>query len=353
VQNGVDGHLRDRAPATPEYLEQDQMHKPRRQDAVLVVCRDQSMPRQRALEPRFVEPRGVTIPLVPEWNGGDHDRYQNEFCEKDGRATYSEANEPTLITRQAAFRYARHPHYRLRRTFQSASVSAYHFIRRSFRRVPAHERILSSNTAQENCPVPSPTFQPGSGSPTMRRPALFLDRDGVVNYDRGYVHRKEDFIFVAGIFDLVRAANAAGYLCIIATNQSGIGRGLYTEAAFNYLMAWVADQFMQQGGIIHAVYFCPNHPEHGRGAYRIKCQFRKPAPGMLLQAAAEWQVDLPRSILVGDNLSDIEAGSNAGVGRNVLFSRSDAAAGAIDVVRDLTELVSYFTPLSGIRSSRQ
>jgi len=185
------------------------------------------------------------------------------------------------------------------------------------------------------------------------RPALFLDRDGVVNYDRGYVHRKEDFVFIEGIFDLVRAANAAGYLCIIATNQSGIGRGLYTEADFNALMGWVGNVFTQHGAQIDAVYFCPNHPEHGRGAYRKKCQFRKPAPGMLLRAADERQVNLPQSILVGDNLSDIEAGNSAGVGRNVLFCPSGAASDASDVIRDLTELVPYFTRSSGIYPARQ
>jgi len=188
--------------------------------------------------------------------------------------------------------------------------------------------------------------------PTVSSPALFLDRDGVVNYDHGYVHRKEDFIFIDGIFDLVRAAKAAGYLCIIATNQSGIGRGLYTESDFNTLMEWVAAQFMQYGGKIDAVYFCPNHPEHGRGKYRKKCQFRKPAPGMLLRAADEWRVDLPRSILVGDRLSDIEAGTKAGVGRNVLFSRTGATSNAIEVVRDLAELVPYFTLSSGIYPAR-
>lgn len=147
----------------------------------------------------------------------------------------------------------------------------------------------------------------------MNRPALFLDRDGVINVDHAYVHRKEDFHFVDGIFALVAEANRKGYWVVVVTNQAGIGRGYYTESEFHELMAWVRQQFSLNGGKIDAVYFCPDHPEHGVGEYRRASDFRKPAPGMLLQAAVDLDIDLANSIMVGDKASDMEAALAAGV----------------------------------------
>ncbi|TDV34717.1 D-glycero-D-manno-heptose 1,7-bisphosphate phosphatase [Paraburkholderia caballeronis] len=144
--------------------------------------------------------------------------------------------------------------------------------------------------------------------------ALFLDRDGVVNVDTGYAHHPEQIQFVAHIFELVTAATRGGYKVFVITNQAGIGRGYYTEADFHALTAWIADQFALAGGRIERTYFCPHHPEHGVGAYRLACSCRKPAPGMLLQAARDYDIDLARSIFVGDKRSDMEAGWQAGVG---------------------------------------
>lgn len=149
---------------------------------------------------------------------------------------------------------------------------------------------------------------------TMRR-ALFLDRDGVINIDHGYVHKREDFQFVDGIFDLVKAVKAAGYLVIVVTNQAGIGRGYYTEAQFLELMDWVRSAFRQHEGDLDAVYFCPYHPEHGIGEYKRESSCRKPEPGMLLQAAHEHDIDLSASVMVGDSAKDMQAGEAAGVGR--------------------------------------
>lgn len=148
----------------------------------------------------------------------------------------------------------------------------------------------------------------------MLRPALFLDRDGVINIDHGYVYRQEDVEFVDGIFELVAQAHRAGYLVIIVTNQAGIGRGYYDEADFHALMDWMSNRFIGQGGKIDAVYFCPDHPEHGIGKYYRNTEFRKPGAGMLLQAAQEWGIDMQHSIMVGDKLSDMEAGRTAEVG---------------------------------------
>ena len=173
------------------------------------------------------------------------------------------------------------------------------------------------------------------------RPALFLDRDGVINIDSGYIYRKEDFIFIDGIFELVAAAKNAGFLCIIVTNQAGIGRGMYSEAQFHELMDWVSAQFMEHGGQIDATYFCPNHPEHGLGPYKKRCDFRKPKPGMILKAAREHSVDLAQSILVGDKETDIEAAVSAGVGRRVLLSHAMCSTKATVQVSCLSDILSY------------
>jgi len=152
------------------------------------------------------------------------------------------------------------------------------------------------------------------------RPALFLDRDGVVNVDSGYVHRQADFVFLDGIFDLCRAAKAKGYWIFIVTNQAGIARGYYTEADFHQLTDWMRAEFKAAGAEIDAVYFSPYHPEHGVGEFKRESDCRKPAPGMFLKAMREFEVDIARSVLVGDKISDIEAGQAAGVACNLLFT---------------------------------
>jgi D-glycero-D-manno-heptose 1,7-bisphosphate phosphatase len=158
------------------------------------------------------------------------------------------------------------------------------------------------------------------------RPALFLDRDGVVNVDHGYVHRIEDVQFVPGIFALVRAARARGMLPVVVTNQSGIGRGLYTEADFDALMRWIAARFAAEGAPLHGWEYCPDHPLHGLGAYRRENDRRKPGPGMLRDAAAAHGLDLARSIMVGDQVSDVEAGALAGVSTRILVTQDEKEA---------------------------
>ncbi len=136
----------------------------------------------------------------------------------------------------------------------------------------------------------------------------------MINVDIAYAHRPDQIQFVAGIFELVAAATRLGYKIIVITNQAGIGRGYYTEHEFAVLMNWISDRFAEADGKIDAVYFCPHHPEHGIGAYRQQCTCRKPAPGMLLQAVREHDIDPARSIFVGDKKSDMEAGRSAGIG---------------------------------------
>jgi D-glycero-D-manno-heptose 1,7-bisphosphate phosphatase len=153
--------------------------------------------------------------------------------------------------------------------------------------------------------------------------ALFLDRDGVINHDYGYVHKIDNFDFIEGIFDLVREAKQKDYLVIIATNQAGIGRGYYSEEDFIFLMDWVRDKFLLNKGYIDDVYFCPYHPIHGKGLYRKDSNLRKPKPGMFQKAARNHEIILSDSILIGDKTSDIEAGLAAGIKSNILFSQDE------------------------------
>lgn len=167
------------------------------------------------------------------------------------------------------------------------------------------------------------------------RSALFLDRDGVVNVDHGYVCRPEEFEFIDGIFDLCRAAQRQGYLIIVITNQAGIGRGYYSEADFIALTDWMVERFAGEAISIDGVYFCPFHPEHGIGRYKADAACRKPNPGMILQAAEEHRIDLANSVLVGDKPSDIAAGVAAGVGRRFLYR---SASSCTNGVRDAIEV---------------
>lgn len=180
----------------------------------------------------------------------------------------------------------------------------------------------------------------------MKKRALFLDRDGVVNVDHGYVYRRDDFHFIDGIFECVREANLAGFVVIIVTNQAGIGRGYYTEEDFHGLMNWVGAEFSLRGGRIDAVYFCPDHPEFGIGKYQRDSDFRKPRPGMLLQAAADWDIDLRRSILVGDKWSDVDAAVAAGVETVFLLASADDERGDCRSISRLSEVATVVRALA-------
>lgn len=176
----------------------------------------------------------------------------------------------------------------------------------------------------------------------MTNKALFLDRDGVVNVDKDYVFRIEDFEFIDGIFDLCRSAVERGYLIVVITNQSGIGRGYYGEEDFHALTDWMKRRFEEQGAPIAAVYYCPDHPEHGQGRYRVDSFDRKPNPGMILRAVQDLDLDLSASIMVGDRASDMKAADTAGIGRKVLFSPAGGgdiiSSGADEIITRLDEV---------------
>lgn len=154
----------------------------------------------------------------------------------------------------------------------------------------------------------------------MINKAVFLDRDGVINVDRNYVHRICDFEFLEGIFDLCNWFQKRGFIIIVVTNQAGIGRGFYSEQAFSLLTDWMSSQFLSHGVIIKHTYYCPFHPEHGIGRYRADSFNRKPNPGMLMTAIHDYKLDTARSVLIGDKESDIVAGQKAGIGTNILLS---------------------------------
>jgi D,D-heptose 1,7-bisphosphate phosphatase len=155
-----------------------------------------------------------------------------------------------------------------------------------------------------------------------RKPCAFLDRDGIVNFDRGHLCDKDLFEFTPGMPEAIKMLNDAGWLAIVITNQAGIGRGKYTEEQFAAFSEWIDDRLAEGGAHVDATYHCPHHPTAGLGEYRRSCECRKPAPGMLLRAIAEWEPDVARSFLLGDKESDVEAARAAGV-RGVLYSGGD------------------------------
>lgn len=153
--------------------------------------------------------------------------------------------------------------------------------------------------------------------------ALFLDRDGVINREVGYLHRIDQVEWVEGIFSLCRTAVELGYKLVVVTNQAGIARGYYTQQQFDALMTWMQQQFTAAGTPFDAIYCCPFHPEHGLGDYKRDHIDRKPQPGMLLRAQREIGVDLAQSVMVGDRCTDLGAAHAAGLRRAFLIGDTE------------------------------
>jgi len=142
--------------------------------------------------------------------------------------------------------------------------------------------------------------------------AVFLDRDGTINEEVGYLDRLEKFQLIPGAAEAIRLINKSGMKTVVITNQSGIARGLFDEAFVEKTHSYLQDILRAEGASIDAFYFCPHHPTAGRGQYLQTCDCRKPAPGLLLRAAEELRIDPNCSYMVGDTLYDVEAGIRAG-----------------------------------------
>lgn len=162
----------------------------------------------------------------------------------------------------------------------------------------------------------------GSGGVAAQNRLAFLDRDGVLNVDGDYVHRPEDFVWMPGAVEAVRWLDRWGFTVVVVTNQAGIGRGLYTEAEFAQFMGWVGEQLTADGATLAAVYYCPHHPDAGLDAYRLDCPARKPQPGLLLQALADFAAAPADCIFIGDKVSDMAAAGAAGI-RGFLYKTGD------------------------------
>jgi D-glycero-D-manno-heptose 1,7-bisphosphate phosphatase len=161
--------------------------------------------------------------------------------------------------------------------------------------------------------------------------AAFFDRDGIINIDHGYTYKIEDFTFCDGIFELMHTFEENGYILFIVTNQSGIGRGYYTKENFETLTAWMLEKFSKKGIRIEKVYFCPHAPEEN-------CTCRKPQIGMFEQALNEFEIDMQNSWMIGDKLSDVQAGKNAGI-LNTVFVNTLTCKDAKYNVKSLLDII--------------
>ena len=196
-----------------------------------------------------------------------------------------------------------------------------------------------------------------SANPGANR-AAFLDRDGVINIDHGYVSRQDNFEWVPGVLEAAKSLHDVGFLLVVVTNQSGIGRGYYSEGDFESLTAWMKDCFADAGAPLSGVYYCPHHPTNALGELRRECQCRKPQPGMLLQAAKDLNIDLSRSVIFGDKPSDILAGIRAGCAERILLgtdgkSEPSPVLEATHVFRTLADAVAspWFESLKATKIS--
>ncbi len=170
--------------------------------------------------------------------------------------------------------------------------------------------------------------------PCRCRPALFLDRDGVINVDRTFVSRAEEFEFIPGAANMIRRFNRMDWRVIVATNQTGIARNLYTEDDMHDLHAHMLRLLDAAGARIDAIYYCPFHQDGEVEQYRRDSDLRKPRPGMLLQAMKDLSTDTSCSFMIGDKLADIQAANAAGV-RGFLFEGGDVDVFACEALASM------------------
>ncbi|WP_294496081.1 D-glycero-beta-D-manno-heptose 1,7-bisphosphate 7-phosphatase [uncultured Ruminobacter sp.] len=186
----------------------------------------------------------------------------------------------------------------------------------------------------------------------MGKAAVFLDRDGVINVEKDYVYTIDEFEFIEDSIEALKIIQDKGYALVVVTNQSGIARGYYTEEDFLKLTEWMDWCLIDRGVTLDGIYYCPHHPEKGIGKYKVDCNCRKPKAGLIFDAVKQLDIDLGRSVMVGDTVSDIECGKNAGIKRNYLV-RSGHAISAEDekkatgVYKDLMALAKDLADING------
>lgn len=172
---------------------------------------------------------------------------------------------------------------------------------------------------------------PTPSSAAHTRPVAFLDRDGVLNVDSGYVHKPDELEWIDDAPAAVRLLNEAGFVVVVVTNQSGVARGIYDEATVRRLHEHMQRVLAERGARIDAFYYCPHHPDGKVAQYALRCNCRKPGTGMLDQAAKDWPVDRARSFLIGDKDVDMQAADTFGI-KGVMFDwRKDSL---VDLVRN-------------------
>jgi D-glycero-D-manno-heptose 1,7-bisphosphate phosphatase len=184
----------------------------------------------------------------------------------------------------------------------------------------------------------------------LNRRAVFLDRDGVINEERGYVHTPEQFVLLPRVVAAIRSLRLSGFKVIVITNQSGVARGFFNVATVDKLHRHFQEILGAEGEQVDGIYYCPHHPEGTVKGYAVHCDCRKPMPGLLLQAAKELNLDLSASYLVGDKLSDIQAGRQAGLREEFLVRTGhplpgEAISYANYVVNDLYEAASVINQM--------
>ena len=173
----------------------------------------------------------------------------------------------------------------------------------------------------------------------MRR-GLLLNRDGVINVSRGYVGSRASFEFMPGLFPFLKATQDHGFRLAILTNQSGVARGFYTEDDFTTLTAWMLDEFQQQGITIDLVLGCYEHAEGYIPTYTRESYWRKPNPGMMLEAVQRLRLDPARSFFLGDKMRDMDAAAAGGIQHRVLLSQSATPSEGVVVVRNFDEALT-------------
>ena len=186
----------------------------------------------------------------------------------------------------------------------------------------------------------------------MGKAAIFLDRDGVINVEKDYVYTIDEFEFVENAIEALKILQNKGYALVVVTNQSGLARGYYTEEDFLKLTEWMDWCLIDRGVTLDGIYYCPHHPEKGIGKYKVDCECRKPKAGLIFDAAKQLNIDLKRSVMVGDRLTDIECGKNAGIKRNYLVRTGYAISPedekkATKVYKDLMELAKDMEDING------